>query len=81
MSHRSSSSKPSDPGSQEEDSGSGPPENGPPLSAADTAAYIGSLAGELAVLARSARLNGLAHLLEMARFEAAEVMRGGAKRI
>lgn len=41
------------------------------LSPAQTAEYVASLTGQLADLARNTGLDTLAHLLEMARFEAA----------
>jgi hypothetical protein len=47
---------------------------GSSLSPAQTAEYVASLAGQLAELARKTGLDTLAHLLEMARFEAAAHM-------
>jgi hypothetical protein len=49
-----------------------------PVEPAEVAEYIGSIAGELAGLARGAKLDFLAHLLDMARAAAAEA--GGVSR-
>jgi hypothetical protein len=43
----------------------------PPAEPAEVAAHVGAMAGELAALARAAGLAFLAHLLDMARLEAA----------
>lgn len=47
-----------------------PPACPPAQSPEDVARYIGQLAAEMAVMARGARLDVLAYLLEMARVEA-----------
>jgi hypothetical protein len=40
--------------------------------------YIATLAGELAQIARGHRLDGLAHILDMARMEADQLAKGSA---
>jgi hypothetical protein len=50
-----------------------------PEAAADTAHYVAQLSGEMAVLARSARLDVLAYFLDMAKLEAEAARRVGAR--
>lgn len=50
-----------------------------PEAAAETAHYVAQLSGEMAVLARSARLDVLAYFLDMAKLEAESARRLGAR--
>jgi len=49
------------------------------MSAAETAQYISEFSGELSFLAREAKLDLLAYLLDMARLEAMRTLQGADK--
>ena len=50
-----------------------------PMSQVETAQYIAEFSAELAFLARQAKLDLLAYLLDMARLEAIRVVQSGGK--
>jgi hypothetical protein len=51
----------------------------PVRNASETAHYVAQLSGELATMARSARLDVLAYFLEMAKLEAESARRNGTR--